>query len=288
MRAPAVLAFLAAVPAGCASTVLVPAGDPTFRRAQERLARTTELVESTDASRAEKTLFLQAEGFYRYRFSPPARSPLTFVVQAAAVATDFPALQAVAGSIDLLALQVRTYDGAVHLWETLLAQRPDTPLRPFALYRLGWAYRSAGATGFPRESGDEALRLLLAEAPQGDLATWARDALDVSYKTKGAATAWSIVPGLGQIYVGETGSGIVRLAVALASAALVVVPSVLAIERGKDLTWGHDWPLLGTSLLGLILLSIDYTTAYEDALRGVVQFNERQEAAFEKAHPDAP
>jgi hypothetical protein len=39
---------------------------------------------------------------------------------------------------------------------------------------------------------------------------------------------------------------------------------------------------------GVVILSIDYTSSYEDAMRGVVQWNERAEAAFEDAHPDAP
>ena len=60
-------------------------------------------------------------------------------------------------------------------------------------------------------------------------------------------------------------------------------------SRGRhDLSWDRDWPLLATGLGGIILLSIDYTTAYQDALRGVVQFNERQEAEFIRRQPDAP
>jgi hypothetical protein len=39
---------------------------------------------------------------------------------------------------------------------------------------------------------------------------------------------------------------------------------------------------------GIILLDVAYTTAYQDALRAAVQFNERQETAFEAQHPEAP
>ncbi len=46
--------------------------------------------------------------------------------------------------------------------------------------------------------------------------------------------------------------------------------------------------LFASGLGGLIVLNIDYTTAYEDALRGVVQWNERIESRFVDAHPGAP
>jgi len=39
---------------------------------------------------------------------------------------------------------------------------------------------------------------------------------------------------------------------------------------------------------GLVVLSIDYTDSYRDAMRGVIQWNERAEAAFEDTHPLAP
>lgn len=69
---------------------------------------------------------------------------------------------------------------------------------------------------------------------------------------------------------------------------MVVLPSAVAYQRRSDLSWGRDWPLFATGLGGLIVLNIDYTTAYEDALRGVVQWNERIESRFADAHPDAP
>jgi len=68
----------------------------------------------------------------------------------------------------------------------------------------------------------------------------------------------------------------------------VVVPIVVAYQRRDDLTWGNDWPLLATGLTGLFILNIDFTSSYQDAIRGVVQFNERAEETFERAHPDAP
>jgi hypothetical protein len=46
--------------------------------------------------------------------------------------------------------------------------------------------------------------------------------------------------------------------------------------------------LLAASIGGLAVLSFDYTTSYQDAMRGVIEWNERAQAAFEDAHPDAP
>ena len=208
--------------------------------------------------------------------------------QAAAVAFDFPALQAVAGSLDLIDLRLKTSDGAVHLWETLLDHHPQTELRPLTLYRLGWAYRSSGATGFPREAGDEAFAELIAIYPNSRFSPLAAQARSSPWKSKDTATGLSIVPGLGQMYVGEHMSGTIRLAVALAAVALIAVPVYIGYQRRDDLSWGRDWPLVVTGLGGIILLSIDYTTAYQDALRGVVEWNERAEASFEKQHADAP
>jgi hypothetical protein len=79
-----------------------------------------------------------------------------------------------------------------------------------------------------------------------------------------------------------------RASVALAAAAMIITPVVIAYQRSDQLSWSHDWPLLAISLSGLFVLNIDYTTSYQDALRGVVQYNERQEEAFERAHPNAP
>jgi len=69
---------------------------------------------------------------------------------------------------------------------------------------------------------------------------------------------------------------------------MVVVPIVLAYQRRDELTWSRDWPLLVTGVGGIVILNIDYTTAYQDALRAVVQFNEHAEQTFEQEHPEAP
>jgi hypothetical protein len=44
----------------------------------------------------------------------------------------------------------------------------------------------------------------------------------------------------------------------------------------------------GVAVGGLVVLSIDYSLAYQDALRAVMQFNEREETKFEDRRPDAP
>ena len=49
-----------------------------------------------------------------------------------------------------------------------------------------------------------------------------------------------------------------------------------------------DWPLLVTGIAGAIILATDYSSSYQDALRAVLEYNERSEAAFENSHPAAP
>jgi hypothetical protein len=268
--------------------VAIRPDDVDFSYARRRLANTRAVVTAAKADDDEQTRFLQAEGLYRYRFDFRQRSFGTHAAQAAAVATEFPVLQAFAGSLDLMELRLRTYDGAVQLWETLLADRPETVLRPLTLYRLGWAYHSAGVSGLPRKSGNEAFDLLITEQPGSRLAVLAREAKTVPWKSKDRATRFSLLPGLGQMYVGERLSGSVRLAVAVAAMAMVMVPAVVGYQRRDQLTWGRDWRLLATGIGGFIILSIDYTTAYQDAIRGVVQFNERAEREFENRYPDSP
>ncbi len=245
-------------------------------------------VDLDSPTEAERWLFMQAEGFYQYRFAFPPHGLLSYLALAAAAITDFPALQSLAGSVDLVDLRLRSYDGAVHLWETLLVQHPKTALRPLTLYRLGWAYRSTAVSGFPRKSGDEAFNLLMKDYPGSPLAHLSREAKAVPWKSKDKATGFSLVPGLAQMYVGEYKNGAARLGVALGAAAMIIAPSAIAIDRGQDLTWSGDWPLLLSGLLGLVVLSIDYTSSYQDAMRGVGQFNERKQAAFEDGHPEAP
>jgi hypothetical protein len=262
--------------------------DPVLEEAQQRLARTDAIVERLQPPPEERLLFMQAEGLYRYRFEPPPRTLATSLAVVAAATTDLPAFQALAGSLDLFDLRLRSYDGAVHLWEILLARHPQTVLRPLILYRLGWAYRNVGATGLPRSSGDEAFDELARVAPSSPLAALAAEARKMPSKSKDTATGMSIVPGLGQVYVGEYLSGTIRFSIGLASTALIVLPIYVAYQRRQDLTWSHDWPLLALSLGGLIALSIDYTVSYQDALRSVVERNDRVEAEFEARHPEGP
>jgi hypothetical protein len=275
---------------GCATSALVRDDDTTFNRAAARLERTSSEVEATGSPPAERALFLQAESFYRYRFTTSGRGGAALTAEAAAAITDFPALQAFAGSLDLVDLRMRSADAAVQLWETFLRRYPSSRLRPLALYRLAFAYRSASISGLPRESGDWAFdELTRCGAPDDPaIAAAVPDARAVHWKSKDAAARWSLVPGLGQMYVGETLSGSIRLAVALAAAAAVVVPVVIGAQRSSGLTWSRDWPLLATGVAGLVVLSIDYTGSYEDAMHGVVRWNEREEAKFEDAHPSAP
>lgn len=182
------LGLIAAVPwiGGCASSALVRSEDATFARAEQRRERTSPAVDDAKPSAPERALFMQAEALYRYRFEPPLRSSAASVAEAAAAVTDFPAFQSFAGSLDLLDLRLRACDGAVQLWETFLVRYPRSTLRPLVLYRLGWAYRSAGASGLPRTS-DEAFDALIREEPSSELAGTARLARSVPWKSKSAA-----------------------------------------------------------------------------------------------------
>jgi hypothetical protein len=273
---------------GCASTVLIPSNDATFARAQRRLESTETRVAALGGPRDERVLFMQAEALYQYRYALPSRGITSSLVEFAAAVTDFPVLQSFAGSLDLLDVRLRSTDAAIQLWETLLAQKPRTALRPLTLYRLGWAYPSSDVLGLPRETGQEAFAALIADQPNTPLGTLAQEAQRVPMKRKSTAAELSIAPGLGQFYVGRYGSGSIRLGIALAALAAVVAPLVVAYDRRADLTWQRDWPLLATGVAGIFVLSFDYTASYEDAMRGVVEWNERAEADFESRHPDAP
>ena len=90
------------------------------------------------------------------------------------------------------------------------------------------------------------------------------------------------------MYAGEYGNGAFRLGIALAAATAVIIPVTIAYERRGDLTWDSNWPLLVSGIVGATVLAIDYTNSYKDALRAVLEYNEREEAAFEDAHPEAP
>jgi hypothetical protein len=187
----------------------------------------------------------------------------------------------------LLDRRLGSYDGAAYLWENLCEIYSQSKLRPFALYRLGWTYRSTSAQGLPGDS-EKSFAKLLKDYPDSDWAGLAKEAQAVAWKSKDTATLLSLVPGAGQVYSGEPSNGLLRFAVALAGLAAFVAPSVAAYDRREDLNWNRDWPLalLGTG--GLVVLSVDYTMAYQDAIRAVVQFNEKQEQIFLEGHPKAP
>jgi hypothetical protein len=52
---------------------------------------------------------------------------------------------------------------------------------------------------------------------------------------------------------------------------------------------GHHEALWGAAgFAGLVVLSFDFTSSLEDATAGVVRWNQKAEAEFERAHPDAP
>jgi hypothetical protein len=281
------LVALAATACSCAQSILIRHSDPTYRRALERYRRTRELVATALAPEDEQDTFAMAEALYRYRFAAPHRTALSYLAEIGASVIDVPTLESLAGALDLFTLRLKANDGAVQLWESLLANDPSSPLAPFVLYRLGWAYRKAVVSGLPRTS-DTAFDEVVTHYPSSPLASLAAKAKHVPWKSPGTATAWSLIPGAGQMYVCEYSSGAIRLAIALAAAAAVIAPTVIAYERRDDLTWHHDWPLLASGIVGGTVLAIDYTLAYEDALRGVVELNDRTEAAFEDANNDAP
>jgi len=140
----------------------------------------------------------------------PQRPDVREVGEAAAVVLELPALQALAGSLDLFELRLRACDGAVQIWETLLSRYAHSVLRPLVLYRLGWAYRNTISPGFPRDDPAQPHRQLIEGQPASSLSGFAREALRVPYKSPGTATSWSILPGAGQLYAGEVGSGLME------------------------------------------------------------------------------
>jgi hypothetical protein len=282
-----VLAAVAALACGCGGSSLIRADDLAYRRSLEHFKRTRELVTASLAPEDDQAMFLQAEGLFRYRFAPPARSFGSYVAQTVASAADLPVLDSLAGALDLYSLRLKTYDGSVQLWETLLARNPSSSLRPLALYRLGWAYRNSIASGLPR-SPDEVFDELARKDPTSPVAPFAAEARRVPWKSMTRATAYSALPGLGQIYAGEIRNGAVRLAIAVVASGMVIIPSIVAYRRRNDLSWSNDWPLLVTGIVGAIVVTTDYSSSYQDALRAVLEYNERSERAFEDAHPDAP
>lgn len=119
--------------------------------------------------------------------------------------------------------------------------------------------------------------------PDSPLAERAREAVYVPSKSLGAATAWSILPGAGQIYVAEVLNGTVRLSVAAAFSALTLVPIVTMVSERR-----FGWIPTALSFVGLVGLQVTYGTPYQDAQRAVLEFNEREESAFIGTHGSPP
>jgi hypothetical protein len=271
----------------CAHSALIARGDTSYQRALERYRLTRRLITESLAPEDDQDTFLMAEAMFRYRFAAPSRSPAAYVAEIGASLIDVPALESLAGSLDLYSLRLKTNDGAVQLWETLLARGSETPLAAFSLYRLGWAYRKSVVSGMPRSS-DRAFDDLVKQHPASPLVPLAVAAKHVRWKSPGTATAWSLIPGAGQIYAGKYGSGAIRLAIAAVAAAAIVLPAVVAYEKRDELSWSSDWPLIVSGVVGGTVLTVDYSRAYDDALRDVIEIDDEHEAAFEAAHADAP
>lgn len=268
---------------GCATAAPLRRDDPAFAAGQAHLRETAGRLVGTAPLAPDEALFLQAESFYDYRFRlRRARSAGSYLAQTAAALTDFAPLTVMAASQGLFELRLRAYDGAAQLYRTLASDYPGSALRPLALYRLGWACRSTSEAGFPCAPG-EVLAELERDAPGSPLADLARDAARVPSRSLDRATLWSILPGAGQLYAGEVLNGAVRLSVAAGFGALAVVPLVGMVRERR-----FGWVPTALSLAGIVGLEVTYTTSYQDAQRAVLDFNERQEAAFAAAHPDAP
>ena len=278
------------VPAAAARTAAPPALDSAMLSASDRYAGTLGLLAPDTAttllarapSRAEAALFLQAEACFLYRPEIRGASALSLAGTALAAVTDFAPLGEWSASADEDGLRLLAYDGAVRLFELFLARYPESPLAPFALYRLAWAYRGVSAPLFPRNP-DSCERELQTRYPASPFAAWAGDARQIPYKLQGTAAAWSILPGAGQIYVGKTASGWIRLGVAAACTAAALVPPVFMFRDRRI-----DWPGLALSAAGFIGLQISYTLAFQDAQRGALLFNERKESRFRASHPQSP
>lgn len=273
---------------GCATASHPLATDPTFQAAQSRLALTSARVRGSGANASDQALFMQAEAFYQYRYGFTHPRPLGYLAELAAAVTDFPAFQSVAGALDLGELRLRGSDGAIQLWQALLDQSPDSPLRDLTLYRLAWASRNSGLSGSNGLSPKARFEALRKIALDSDWDRLAQEAETVPWRSKSTATSLSLLPGLGQAYVGQYYSAGSRFTVALGALAMILVPVTVAFTRNQDLNWGRDWPLLAVGLGGAVVLNLDYTLSYQDALRQTLRFNEVEEANFLRQHPNAP
>ena len=265
----------------CAASPLIRPGDPDFERAQERLVRVAEQVRAEAASPREAALFLQAEAFFGYRYQLRLHGARSYAAQTLAAVLDFGPFSALAAGNGVADLRLQMYDGAAQLYEAHLARYPQSKLRPLALWRLGFAYRAGAADGFPRDEGQALAELVSLQDPT--LSPLAALAQKVPWKSQDTAVGLSVLPGLGQIYAGETWNGVVRMVLAAAFATVFALPLVQALQ--------HDslgWKRIAVSTAGFIGLQVVYSTAFQDAQRAALEFDERQEAAFLSAHPEAP
>jgi hypothetical protein len=106
-----------------------PEGDVTYRRVIEHHQRMRHLVEASLAPDDDQAMFMQAEALFRYRFGFPHRSAGSVIAELAASAIDLPMFEAMAGSLDLTALRLRTSDGAIQLCEPLRSLRSRVQAR---------------------------------------------------------------------------------------------------------------------------------------------------------------
>lgn len=274
--------LLLAMVAACAPSPLLRPDDAVHARA---LARYQHLASATCVDAApvgpDGALFLQALALDEYRFDERPRSGRSYAAQALAAASDLAPLAALAAQNGLGDLRLLASSGAAQLYEHLLARHPQSPLAPLALFRLGFARWNDVVGGFPRESPEVFAALGRLREPQPARAL-AADASALQPLSPDAALAWSILPGAGQIYVGETGSGVLRLGVAAGFAAMTVLPVVL-MARHDEL----DWRGVTLALVGLVGLQVTYTVSYQDAQRSAVERNERAEETFFAAHAPA-
>lgn len=267
--------------AACAASPLIRTSDPEFVAAERALTETSARVQRDAGSPAEAALFLQAESFYRYRYALRLHDSRAYALQTLAAATDFAPIAAAASGNGISDLRLTAYDGAAQLYEAHLALYPRGRLAPLSLWRLGWTYRAAQGDGFPRQS-DEAFGDLIRRR-DAELAPLSAEALATPFRSQDTAMGLSLLPGLGQIYAGETLNGVVRMIVAVGFAAMLALPLIAAAHQDS-----LGWTRIAVSTAGLIGLQVSYTTAYQDAQRAALEFDEREEAAFAAAHPRAP
>jgi TM2 domain-containing membrane protein YozV len=267
---------------GCASSPLPAPGETSFQRGQDRLRGGLAAAKVDQPPTPDQVLFMQAEAFFHYRYSSTSAGAGAYLAAAGAAALEFGPLSAAVSSEGLGDLRLHAYDGATQLYETLLQRWPQTRLRQLALYRLGWSYRNVTIGGFPRSS-DAAFSELEHDPTAGHLAELATEARKVPSKSQDTALLLSVIPGAGQVYTGRVGNGIARLSIALVFATAAVLPIVL-MAKNRGLSWTGTAITIG----GFIGLQVVYTDSYQTALHDTMEWNERHQQEFERAHPEAP